>query len=77
MTKLRVAIHAKTDFRNEDFALEAPDIATALTIADINVGNGDAEIWDGEQRLAKLSKHGGIWHQSIIRSFELEFPFNF
>ena len=37
MTKLRVAIHAKTDFRNEDFALEAPDIATALTIADINV----------------------------------------
>ena len=61
MTKLRVAIHAKTDFRNEDFALEAPDIATALTIADLNVGHGDAEIWDGEQRLAKLSKHGGVY----------------
>ena len=59
MTKLRVAIHAKTDFRNEDFALEAPDIATALTIADINVGSGNAEIWDGETRLARLSKHAG------------------
>ena len=60
MAKLRVAIHARTEFQYEDFALEALDIATALAIADINVGKGDAEIWDGEQRLARLSKHGGV-----------------
>ncbi|MBX7483166.1 hypothetical protein [Qipengyuania qiaonensis] len=60
MTKLRVAIHGKTELQDEDFALEALDIATALTIADINVGRGGAEIWDGEHRLARLSKHGGV-----------------
>jgi hypothetical protein len=60
MAKLRVAIHARTEFQYEDFALEALDIATALAIADINVGKGDAEIWDGQQRLARLSKHGGV-----------------
>jgi len=59
MSKLRVSIHGHTDRTDDQFALEAPDIATALTIADINVGTGDAEIWDGEQRLARLSKHGG------------------
>ncbi len=60
MAKLRVAIHARTEFQYEDFALEALDIATALAIADINVGKGDAEIWDGEHCLARLSKHGGV-----------------
>lgn len=60
MAKLRVSIHAENGRNHAPFALEALDIATALTIADINVGSGDAEIWDGEQRLARLSKHGGV-----------------
>ena len=61
MNRLRIAIHGSTRDPDAAIALEALDIATALTIADINVGNGDAEIWDGEQRLAKLSKHGGVY----------------
>ncbi|WP_421990195.1 hypothetical protein [Qipengyuania sp.] len=60
MNKLRVSIHRQAGQNDKPFALEALDIATALTIADINVGRGDAEIWDGEQRLARLSKHGGV-----------------
>ncbi|UYH55117.1 hypothetical protein N6L26_00665 [Qipengyuania sp. SS22] len=60
MSKLRVSIHGHANRADDKFALEALDIATALTIADINVGRGDAEIWDGEQRLARLSKHGGV-----------------
>lgn len=60
MTKLRVSIHANQDRYDAPVALEALDIATALTIADINIGLGDAEIWDGERRLARLSKHGGV-----------------
>ncbi len=60
MARLRVAIHARSDFQDENFALEAPDIVTALTIADINVGRGSAEIWEGESLLARLSKHGGV-----------------
>ena len=60
MSKLRVSIHGHANRVDDQFALEALDIATALTIADINVGTGDAEIWDGKQRLARLSKHGGV-----------------
>ena len=61
MNRLRIAIHGSARDPDAAIALEALDIATALTIADINVGNGDAEIWDGEQRLAKLSKHGRVY----------------
>ena len=60
MSRIRVSIHGHVNRADDQFALEALDIATALTIADINVGTGDAEIWDGEQRLARLSKHGGV-----------------
>ncbi|MBO6525655.1 hypothetical protein [Erythrobacter sp.] len=60
MNKLRVSIHKQAGHNDKPFALETLDIATALTIADINVGRGDAEIWDGEQCLARLSKHGGV-----------------
>ena len=60
MSNLRVAIRAKSNFHDENFALEAPDMATALAIADINVGHGNAEIWEGERLLARLSKHGGV-----------------
>ncbi|MAH16554.1 MAG: hypothetical protein VXY04_12740 [Pseudomonadota bacterium] len=59
MNRLRIAIHGSARDPDAAIALEALDIATALTIADINVGSGDAEIWDGEKRLARLSKHAG------------------
>ena len=59
MNKFRVSIHDGEMPDGAPVALEALDIATALTIADINVGAGDAEIWDGTRRLARLSKHGG------------------
>ncbi|AXK41895.1 MULTISPECIES: hypothetical protein [Erythrobacter] len=59
MNKFRVSIHDGEMPDGAPVALEALDIATALTIADINVGAGDAEIWDGGRRLARLSKHGG------------------
>ena len=61
MTRLRVAIHDHADQWAEDFSLEAPDICSALTIADINVVEGNAEIWDGDRRLARLAKHGGSY----------------
>lgn len=48
--------HAKAD---EPTVLDALDTATALTVADINVGDGDAELWDGTQRLARLKRRGG------------------
>ena len=38
MSKLRVSIHGHANRVDDQFALEALDIATALTIADINVG---------------------------------------
>ncbi|MBX7502134.1 hypothetical protein K3181_11840 [Qipengyuania sp. YG27] len=59
MSRLRIAIHGSTSREEEIVALEALDIATALTIADINLGSGGAEIWEGDHRLARLAKLGG------------------
>lgn len=59
MSRLRVAFHCSAELENETFALEALDIATALTVADINLGSGGAEIWEGDHRLARLAKLGG------------------
>ena len=58
MNRLRVAFHGSPDHESETFALEALDIATALTVVEINLSDGDAEIWEGEHRLARLAKLG-------------------
>ena len=34
------------------------DEATALLVAEINVVEGWAELWDGSRRLARLTRHG-------------------
>ena len=58
MNKLRVSIpSADSHDPAAEIAFEARDMTMALTILDINVGRELAEIWDGEQRLARLSKH--------------------
>ena len=56
MNKFRVSIHDGEMPDGAPVALEALDIATALTIADINVGAGDAEIWDGEMGVLDTAK---------------------
>lgn len=38
--------------------IETLDIVTALTVTDINVGHGTAEIREGEQLVARLRKRG-------------------
>ena len=37
-------------------SLDVPDIVTALAVADIVATRGTAEIWDGNRRLAGLSR---------------------
>lgn len=59
MTRLRVSIPGQGGRESDAIALEALDVAAALTIADINLTSGNAEIWAGEHRLARLSKQGG------------------
>ncbi|QPC99271.1 MULTISPECIES: hypothetical protein [Qipengyuania] len=48
-----------TGEREETLELEVLDEATALLVADINVVHGNAELWDGDRRIARLTKHGG------------------
>lgn len=38
--------------------MEALDVPTALAIANINVQSGSAELWDGQRKLGRLTKHG-------------------
>lgn len=59
MNKLRVSIQSPDSDAAKDIDIEALDISTALMVADINLGHGDAEIWDGDNRLARLSKMAG------------------
>ena len=58
MSRLRVAIHDSPDRTDETIAFDALDMATAIAIVDINLANGNAEIWEGEHRLARLDKLG-------------------
>ncbi|MEL1249400.1 hypothetical protein [Aurantiacibacter gilvus] len=39
-------------------SLEAPDMVTALVVAEINMGEAPAEIRDGDRLLARLEKRG-------------------
>ena len=66
MNKLRVSIQSPDPDAREDIDLEALDMSTALMVADINLGHGRAEIWDGDNRLATLSKMAGA-HASYWR----------
>ncbi len=56
MNKLRVSIPSCDPANPGEVALEAFDVAMALTILDINAGRQPAEIWDGDRRLARVSK---------------------
>lgn len=57
MGQLRVSLHPAGS-GGEAVELDALDVAAALTIASINVDNGEAELHDGERVLARLVKHG-------------------
>ena len=50
----------------EPQSLEAPDMVTALVVAEINMGDAPAEIRDGDRLLARLEKrghaHAPFWH---------------
>lgn len=59
MSEYHVTIRSRESANAKPFDIEALDIATALTIADINVRQGTAEIWNGKHCLARLVKRGG------------------
>lgn len=58
MARIEVIIETDKDADAEPLAFDTRDAATALVVADINVGDGSAELWDGERRLARLRKRG-------------------
>ena len=59
MRRIQLSIEDRSSARNEPLQFEVLDEATALLVADINVTTGSAELWDGNRRLARLTKHAG------------------
>ena len=59
MRRIQLSIEDLSSARNEPLQFEVLDEATALLVADINVTTGSAELWDGNRRLARLTKHAG------------------
>lgn len=59
MPRIHLALEQRQSIDGHPMMLEALDIQTALAIADINLGHGSAELWQGERRLGRLIKHGG------------------
>ena len=59
MTKYHLALDQRHSVDGERIIFETLDIPTALAIADINVGTGSAELWQGRRKLGRLNKHGG------------------
>lgn len=58
MPSVQVTITPDNPAVGEKFEIETLDVVTALAVTEINVTQGTAEIWDGEQRLARLRKRG-------------------
>lgn len=58
MPNVQVTISPDDPVAGEKIEIETLDVVTALAVTDINVAQGTAEIWDGEQRLARLRKRG-------------------
>ena len=58
MPNVQVTITPDDPDVGEKIEIETLDVVTALAVTDINVAKGTAEIWDGEQRLARLRKRG-------------------
>ena len=59
MTRIKVALSPRQSGQGDVVMIGAFDVHTALAIADINIERGSAELWDGERRLGRLTKHGG------------------
>ena len=54
-----MSIEQRCSDSSNPMVVHALDVPTALAIADINMRDGSAELWDGDQRLGRLIKHGG------------------
>ncbi len=59
MSRIHMSITPRDAHDGDPVEIEALDVPTALTIADINTRSGTAELWDGKRRLGRLTKHGG------------------
>ena len=59
MPRIEIALCSRYDEKGETIRMQALDVPTALTITDINVLAGDAELWQDGRRLSRLTKHGG------------------
>lgn len=58
MNCYRITYPATGSHGERQASLDAPDLRTALIVADINLHNGCAEIHDGAQCVARLKKRG-------------------
>lgn len=58
MPNVQLTITPEGPVEREAIKIETPDVITALAVTDINLGTGAAELWDGDRRLARLSKLG-------------------
>ena len=59
MSRIHLSIEQRRSDSCGPMVVDALDVPTALAIADINMRNGSAELWDGDHRLGRLIKHGG------------------
>lgn len=59
MSRIHLSIEQRCSNNSGPMVVDALDVPTALAIADINLRNGSAELWEGARRLCRLTKHGG------------------
>ena len=58
MPRIEIALRSRSDETDRICIIEALDLPTALTIADINTPAGSADILQDGKCLARLTKHG-------------------
>jgi len=58
VNRYRIEFHSNGTGK-QPTCLMAPDIQTALVVAEINMAGGSAELWDGDRHLAWLQRQPG------------------
>lgn len=65
MSRMHLSFEPRTTTPQQHVMLDVLDPATALIIAEINADEGSAELWDGDRRIARLTRRGtagaGFW----------------
>lgn len=59
MNRYRIEFRSNRSRQHQALTMQVPDIPTALTVVEINMSGGSAELWDGDRHIAHIQRQPG------------------